>query len=104
MLLLFCTPPTSQNHVEEVDILRAGHNYMWHNYEGWFSYSSGTPESQMLGVKNFPVFQYFHGCDGQYPWIDCASSGYSAVVAGVVYRAVGKNKCLQVMRLLLQSL
>ena len=72
---------------------------MWHNYEGNFTYTVGnryTPANHMVGTKTAPVFQYLHACDKKLPWIDCVEPGYVAVIAGMVYRALGKNKCLQV--------
>lgn len=75
---------------------------MWHNFEGTLPYkwapspSIYIPENKMVGKKTWPIFEYLHQCNKLYPDIDCVEPGYVAVTGGVVYRAQGKNKCLQV--------
>ena len=92
----------SQDTMEEIDIIRAGGNYMWHNYEGTLAYKWApkpavyVENSQMVGKKTWPIFQYLHSCSPQFPNVECVEPGYVSVTGGVVYRGAGRNKCLQV--------
>eukprot|EP00897_Mesotaenium_endlicherianum_P002553 jgi/Mesen1/2325/ME000155S01416 len=82
-----------QDKVEEIDLIRAGGNYGWHNLEGTVPYMNTsatpggfTPVSQMLGKLSGPVLEYTHKEVGPGP---------KSVTGGYVYRAAKRNKCLQ---------
>lgn len=84
-----------QNSIEEVDVIVAGGNYGWHNYEGTIPFVTGgnkfTPVARMIGKLSFPGFQYSHLCN--VAGVECVNIGGACVIGGVVYRAP-RNKCL----------
>ena len=104
--LLSSLPPllAPQSHAEEINIILPGHNYLWRNFEGNFSFSppfpspvASLPEAESVGSKAWPVFQYLHMCSpDSSPAVECVESDYVAVIGGVVYRSALRNKCLQV--------
>ena len=88
--------------MEEIDIIQAGHNYMWRTHEGALRFKPKpmppvyVQDSHVVGRKTWPVFEYLHGCSPQHPTIECIEPGFIAVIGGLVYRGAGRNKCLHV--------
>eukprot|EP00270_Netrium_digitus_P019332 TRINITY_DN7604_c0_g1_i1.p1 TRINITY_DN7604_c0_g1~~TRINITY_DN7604_c0_g1_i1.p1 ORF type:complete len:472 (+),score=77.29 TRINITY_DN7604_c0_g1_i1:156-1571(+) len=94
---IFCGD-AGENTADEIDILKPGGNYGWNIYEGTLNYTKqfdfGQPVSMKFGKLQWPIFEYFHLCNPQYPDIDCMNQKGAVIIGGIVYRSKTSNSCL----------